>query len=369
MSLVPAGHLRVGVVGGSVAGCITAAELVRLGADVTVFERSRHLEDRGAGIGLALSLVENLKQRRLVDADMGCIPVFKRRFVVRCDGDNGHLGRTIWKQSFASISINWDVLYRQLRQRVPDAIFHQGSHVVSISQEIDNKVSLELSDGRVMPFDLVVCADGYDSLGRRTLFPGHEPNYVGYIIWRGLIPENTATDIAPFEGVRVFTVYEGGHAVFYLVPGPNGELELGSRRLNWGIYDRVSREDLQRILTDSEGTVHRGSLPPGAASEANVAYVHDLARTFFPPFAAQVVRATDKPFVQSIYEVRVPAYHRGRICLIGDASTLARPHTGAGSVKAMTDALALSKAWPRRRQWRPLFRDGTTSNAPPATSW
>ena len=50
-------ELRVGIVGGSVAGSITAAELVRLGADVAVFERSRHIEDRGAGIGLALSLV------------------------------------------------------------------------------------------------------------------------------------------------------------------------------------------------------------------------------------------------------------------------------------------------------------------------
>ena len=43
--------LRVGIVGGSIAGCVTAIELARLGADVTVFERSRHLQDRGAGLG------------------------------------------------------------------------------------------------------------------------------------------------------------------------------------------------------------------------------------------------------------------------------------------------------------------------------
>ena len=66
---------------------------------------------------------------------------------------------------------------------------------------------------------------------------------------------------------------------------------------------------------------------------------------------AQVVCATDNPFVQSINEARVPAYHRGRICLIGDASTLVRPHTAAGSVKAMTDALALSNAL---SAWGPL---------------
>ncbi len=72
--------------------------------------------------------------------------------------------------------------------------------------------------------------------------------------------------------------------------------------------------------------------------------MHNLARTHFPGFAAQAICATAKPFAQPIYEARVPAYHSGRICLLGDASTLARPHTGAGSVKAMTDAIALSKA-------------------------
>jgi len=336
--------LRVGIIGGSVAGSVAAAELVRLGAKVMVFERSRHLEDRGAGIGLALSLIERLKERGLIDADMAHIPVFKRRFVVRCDEEDPYLGRTIWDQSFASASTNWDVLYGQIRRRVPDAVFQEGCHVVSIGKQAGDEVSLELADGRVLPFDLVVCADGYDSLGRRLLFPGHEPRYVGYIIWRGLIPENLVADIAPFEGGRVFAMYEGGHAIFYLVPGRNGELKKGSRRLNWGIYDKASEEDLERILTDAEGIVHRGSLPPGASSKAQVAYVHNLAKTSFPRFAAQVVCATGKPFVQSINETRVPAYHRGRICLIGDASTLVRPHPAAGSVKAMTDALALSKA-------------------------
>jgi 2-polyprenyl-6-methoxyphenol hydroxylase-like FAD-dependent oxidoreductase len=202
MSLLRVSGLKIGIVGGSVAGSITAAELVRLGADVTVLERSRHLEDRGAGIGLALSLVEILKQRSLVDTDMGRIPVFKRRFVVGNGRESAHLGRTIWEQSFASVSTNWDVLYRQLRRRVPDTAFRQGCHVVSIGQEIDSDVFLELADGDVLSFDLVVCAAGYDSLGRRTLFPGHEPHYVGYVIWRGLIPETSVPDIAPFEGVR-----------------------------------------------------------------------------------------------------------------------------------------------------------------------
>lgn len=39
----------------------------------------------------------------------------------------------------------------------------------------------------------------------------------------------------------------------------------------------------------------------------------------------------------------VPAYHHGRICLIGDAGALARPHTVAGALKSMNDAISLSE--------------------------
>ena len=41
-------------------------------------------------------------------------------------------------------------------------------------------------------------------------------------------------------------------------------------------------------------------------------------------------------------DVCVPRYRQGRICLIGDAATLTRPHIGGGAGKALDDALALA---------------------------
>lgn len=63
--------MRVGIVGGSIAGCTAAAVLVRRGHDVTLFERSRGgLRGRGAGIGTPVSTLDSLAARDLVDADM-----------------------------------------------------------------------------------------------------------------------------------------------------------------------------------------------------------------------------------------------------------------------------------------------------------
>jgi 2-polyprenyl-6-methoxyphenol hydroxylase-like FAD-dependent oxidoreductase len=90
------GVTRLGSVGGSVAGCVTTGELIRIGCDVTVFERSKgNLEDRRAGIALSLSLTQKLKERGLIDSDMAPIPLFKRPFIVRSDSDATHPGRTL----------------------------------------------------------------------------------------------------------------------------------------------------------------------------------------------------------------------------------------------------------------------------------
>jgi len=62
--------LKVGIVGGSIAGCTTAIELVRLGCDVTLYERTgEELKDRGAGIGVPPSVIDTFIRRDLVDAD------------------------------------------------------------------------------------------------------------------------------------------------------------------------------------------------------------------------------------------------------------------------------------------------------------
>src|SRR5262249_25759212 len=90
------------------------------------------------------------------------------------------------------------------------------------------------------------------------------------------------------------------------------------------------------------GIVHPTSLPPGAASAEQVAYIQERARQQFPAYVADAVCATPTPFVQAVFDMRVPRYRQGRICLVGDASTVCRPHAASGATKALTNALALN---------------------------
>jgi 2,6-dihydroxypyridine 3-monooxygenase len=56
------------------------------------------------------------------------------------------------------------------------------------------------------------------------------------------------------------------------------------------------------------------------------------------------VRETVEPFVQVIFDAAVPAMAFGRVCLIGDAAIVLRPHAAAGTAKAARDAWALAEA-------------------------
>ena len=75
---------QVGILGGSIAGCAVAAELSRAGYAVTVLEvRGEEPKDRGAGIGLPLSLVKTLVEHDLIDAETPHLDVHVFRHVVR----------------------------------------------------------------------------------------------------------------------------------------------------------------------------------------------------------------------------------------------------------------------------------------------
>jgi 2-polyprenyl-6-methoxyphenol hydroxylase-like FAD-dependent oxidoreductase len=101
--------------------------------------------------------------------------------------------------------------------------------------------------------------------------------------------------------------------------------------------------ELPEILRDRAGRSHRSSVPAGAVQPQHVAALMARAEEHLPPVLAQFVRPTPEPFVQVIYDLRVPAMHRGRVAILGDSAFVVRPHTAAGTSKASGDAVSLAR--------------------------
>lgn len=336
-------HLNVGIVGGSIAGCVTSALLRRAGHDVAVFERSRgNLEDRGVGLAMPHSLLRELEVRDLIDVDMARVPVRRRTFVRRA-AEDPYRGQLFWEHPVAFAANHWGVLYRALRKRVPADIFLAGCEVTGLREDANGKVDLVLADGRQFIFDLVVCADGYESVGRRLLYPNTEIGYARYFLWRGMIDEWELPRQDLFEGVMTFIVYEYGHGLIYFVPSPVHGAEKGKRRLNWGFHETVANKIIPGVERDADGFVRKG-LRPGAATAEQVAYCRDIARRHFPGYVSEIIAMTAEPFIQPVFDLGLPRYSLGRICLMGDSAALARPHIGGGAAKALDDAIAFADA-------------------------
>jgi 2-polyprenyl-6-methoxyphenol hydroxylase-like FAD-dependent oxidoreductase len=337
--------LEVAVIGGSIAGCTAAIELARLGCSVTLLERTgEELKDRGAGIAVPPSVIETFVRRDLIDADFPHFPSHSIRRMWRTPAARQY-GHVAWDQPMRVELLNWGGLYKSLRKRVPAGVYQAGRRVTALdAQRGDGRVGVTLADDTARGFDLVVCADGYTSLGRRTLFPDVAPQYAGYVLWRGSLPEPMLADPRPMESGISCLGYPGGHGIFYFVPNPEGTTAPGHRLVNWGLYLPIAASELPDFLTGTDGRRHEGSLPPGSMPLPTEQRLKQLARDRLPTYYADIVEQGRDTFAYAIYDCLVPAYARGRICLAGDAGAFARPHSAAGALKAMNDAVSLGDA-------------------------
>jgi flavin-dependent dehydrogenase len=100
---LPLKSFRIGIIGGSIAGCACAILLQKLGATVTVFERTAtSLDGRGAGITLPQALLSQCVAQDLFDADIPYLPITSRSFFLQ---DN----TKIWTQSLTAYTVNWPI--------------------------------------------------------------------------------------------------------------------------------------------------------------------------------------------------------------------------------------------------------------------
>eukprot|EP00121_Abeoforma_whisleri_P016530 Awhi_evm1s15166 len=95
-------------------------------------------------------------------------------------------------------------------------------------------VELSFSDGtKKSDFDLVVFADGYQSMGRTIINPGVQSAYRGFYLWRGLLDEKEMDLKSVREALGeslariTYTDSMKGTLIVYLVPGRNGSTQPG----------------------------------------------------------------------------------------------------------------------------------------------
>lgn len=337
--------LKIGIVGGSIAGCSAAILLGRAGHQVHVFERSRGgLVGRGGGIGTSGAVFEALIEQDIIDTGFPHLSASAMPFIIRTSGHE-RFGYTPWQMPLNLKAFHWSALWNNLRKRVPDDAYRRGVEVIAAGSG-NRTATLRFNDGSAADFDLVLFADGYQSLGRQLIFPDAELKYRGYMLWRGLLPEGAINDSALLGSnlPRLSYPHLPGNLAIYFVPDHNGSVKEGERIFNWAAYIPVPETQLPEFMIDRDGNSLSGSIPPGKVRLAEEARLKQLMRDNLPTYYGDIVSKTENTYVQLIYTARLSSYHQGRIALIGDAGMVAQPFTGSGVFKGYNNVRDLLQA-------------------------
>lgn len=336
--------LRIGIVGGSLAG-LTAALLLRdQGHDVRIFERATGaLKSRGAGIVAVDPSFRYLTERtrlRLQDFST-MVPE-----VLTLDRAGSVLLREDRPHRFTS----WSALQGALRRSFDDDRYHVACEVVGVDAG-DGTARLRFADGAQLDFDVVIAADGIGSTIRRQLLPEVHAVDAGYVAWRSAVPASALSPdtAAMMTGSLVYQLLEDSHALVYPIPGSGPGSESGDGAttrddlINLVWYRNVAPDAMDDLLTDTEGRRQHTTLQPGMVRPEHADEFRGAARAELAPQISEVAETAGQPFLQVVRDIEVDRMVVGRTAIIGDAAFAARPHAAAGTAKAAADAWALAE--------------------------
>lgn len=336
-STAPAAR-RALIIGGSMGGLFAALYLRQRGWRVDVFERLPvPLTGRGAGITTHAAMLRAIADvAGSVPADFGV--AFQKRETL--DGDGAVIGRLRRQQ----IATSWNRLYEILRRALPDACYRLGMDFVRYEDDGRGVTAIFVGGARERG-DVLIGGDGFRSFVRAQFQPDAQPEYAGYVAWRGLIDERALSarlHAAIFEKF-MFHLPPGEQVIGYPVAGNDNDLRPGHRSWNMLWYRPADEAtELPRLLMDDTGTQHQVSIPPPLISRHVIAELRADAERL-PPQLREAFRCVAQPFLQPIYDLDPPRMVTGRVGLVGDAAFVARPHLGGGVVKAAQDSAAMAR--------------------------
>ena len=297
------------IIGGSLGGLFAGTLLRSIGWEVDIYERSPHsLASRGGGIVLQPEILQAF-ERANIKYELPFGVTTNERLYLNADGTVAE------KMLMHQTQTSWNLIYSTLRRHIPIENYHQDKKLIDIQQN-EEQVTAIFADGTKAIGDLLIGADGASSTVRQKLLPNRNPNYAGYIAYRGLIDESEldAQTAEIFTERFVFQQIPNSHILQYQIPGQNESIIPGERRFNWVWYVNYDEKtELPNLLTDRDHKLHTYSIPPGAIASSTEKQMRDYASKVLAPPFQKLITATKEPFIQSVLDLAVLQMTFGRI--------------------------------------------------------
>jgi len=326
---------KILVSGASIAGPAVAYWLQRYGFTVTVVEHAQALRGGGYPIdvrGTALDVVERMgvyprlraahvDTRRLTFLDVDGAPIVSLEPQAVVGGAEGR-DIEVRRGDLAA------ALYDATRD---DVTYRFGDSIEALDEDADG-VEVTFRSGLRRRFDLVIGADGLHSRTRALAFGPEEQfhRYLGYC----------------FAG--------------FTMPNPLG---LSHEGVMWNVPGRAAALYAVGDHPQVHGFLNFALPEPPFAAFRDPAAQRELVAAVFAddgwevPDMVRAMRRADDLFFDVISQIRMPAWSRGRVALVGDAAYAPSFLTGQGSSLALVGAYMLAGALATARDHGTAFAD------------
>lgn len=302
---------KVIVIGGGIGGLAAAIGLQQIGIDVEVYERADELREVGAGISLWANAIKALDKLG-VGAAIRAISSPEVQGGIRSADGNLLMSASSaeLRERFGEVGI---VMHRaELLATLLEACGAErvrlGAPCVAFEQDREG-VTARFADGRLVRGDLLIGADGINSVVRAQLHGQQPPTYAGYTGWRAVL-EFDHRQLKPGETW-------GRGARF-------GQIPMDKGRLYWFATRNA---------------------PAGQHSpDGEKAELRRIFRAWHAPIPA-IIEATDEAAILRNDILDRPALSRWgerRVTLLGDSAHAMTPNLGQGACQAIEDAVVLA---------------------------
>ena len=315
------------IIGGGIAGPVTAMALQRAGIESVVYEAYDTSAGLDAGAFLTVA-VNGLDALRTLDVHEPVLAAgFPTRNMEFYSGTGKRLGEIPIGGTLPDGTVTHTIMRADLYRVLHDEAVGRGipiehnRRLVDGGTMPDGGVVARFEDGTEAAGDLLVGADGIHSRTRRIIDPSApEPRYTGLGNIGGFTREASVN-----AGQGIYAMVFGKRAFFGYTVSPSGEIW-------WFANPPEAREPDRAELAATTTEQWKERLTYLFADDATP--------------AVEIIRATPGDLAgTNQYDMpSVPTWHRGPVVIIGDAAHAASPASGQGASMAIEDAVVLAKS-------------------------
>ena len=317
--------LNIAVIGAGIGGLAAGLCLAKKGFEVTIFEKSNLKGELGAGIQLSpnsLRVLFSLGMERSLRSNSSysefiAIRDWKDGALIKKNPLNPDSEQTY---GYPYLHIHRGDLMKVMLDTIKadKLISLRTMSGVAVVNEMVSKCAVKLDSGSEESFDLVIGADGINSLVASCLDSKVKPIFTGNVAWRALVPSSNLSDELIYK---------------------NAALWLGPRR--HFVHYKVRKGDLINCIGISESDVWRKE------SWIEKADIKEFEVEFegWDKRLRKLVESLDEATLHKWALYRRPTikkWHSDRLVLLGDSCHATLPFLAQGAALAIEDAAVLA---------------------------